>query len=216
MCLSPKHKFLISHITNAQRVIHTDRTQIERCFLDYYSNVWSVDNQLSFRDLLNALSANHNRISKLNCTSFLKLVTKSEVYRTLCSFPSGKSPGPNCLNVDFYRFFWHDVGNHFFDAINHFFHSSTLPNSWSNTYLALIPKHDKPKIVTDYRPISLCNVCYKVITKIMADRLRNILPNLIGKEQCGFISSHSPLDNILVVQEVAHSIENNSKDPLGC
>lgn len=79
--------------------------------------------------------------------------------------------------------------------------------------MALIPKNDSPKIVTNFHLISLCNVCYKVIIKILAKRIRNVLPNLIGRKQCGFIVGHYPMDNILAVQEVAHSIEHDLRSP---
>lgn len=61
--------------------------------------------------------------------------------------------------------------------------------------------------------LKLLNMCYNIISKIMANRLWDILPNLIGREQCGFIAGRSPLDNILAVPEDAHSIENDSKYP---
>lgn len=64
-----------------------------------------------------------------DCGSFVKLVTKSEVYRTLCFFLFRKSLGIDGLNVDFYQIFWHDVGSHLFEAINYFFGNSVLPKS---------------------------------------------------------------------------------------
>lgn len=88
-----------------------------------------------------------------------------------------------------------------------------LPNSWARTYIVLIPKKDKPRLVSDYRPISLCNVCFKIITKILTNRLQNILPNLIGKEQVGFVPGRCFFDNIITVQEVVHSIENDTSSP---
>lgn len=56
-------------------------------------------------------------------------VTKREIYATLCSMANGKSPGPDGLNAEFYRFDWKDVGDHLCKAILHFFHSSSLPKS---------------------------------------------------------------------------------------
>lgn len=67
-----------------------------------------------------------------------------------------------------------------------FFFTGHLPNSWGKTFVTLIPKKNNPSCVTDFRPISLCNVSYKVISKILANRLKPIIPNLIGPEQNGF------------------------------
>lgn len=110
-------------------------------------------------------------------------------------------------------FFLHDIGNCLFNVVDYFFRTTSLPKSWGNTYVALIPKKNKPKVVSDFRPISLCNVCYKITAKILANRLRTVFPNLIGREQSGFIAGHCPIDNIFAVQEIAHSIEHDYKNP---
>lgn len=57
-------------------------------------------------------------------------------------------------------------------------------------------------------------MCYN-ISKILANRLKKVLPNLIGKEQCGFFSYRTPFDNIINLQEIAHSIDRDSNSPLG-
>ena len=77
----------------------------------------------------------------------------------------------------------------------------------------MIPKKDNPKNVSDYRPISLCNVCYKIIAKILSNRVKFVLPNLIGKEQSGFVQGRSPADNILTIQEVVHTLEQDISNP---
>lgn len=76
-------------------------------------------------------------------------VTRDEVYLTLLDLPPGKSPGPDVFNVEFYWNFWHIIGDQFFSAILYFFDNSLLPNSCGKTFVTLIPKKEKPKLVTD-------------------------------------------------------------------
>lgn len=85
-----------------------------------------------------------------------------------------------------------------------------MPSSWGKTYITLIPKKSNPKLVFDFHPISLCNVSYKVISKILANRLKVVLPRLISKDQCGFVEGRTPFDNIITLQEVVHSINADS------
>ena len=84
-----------------------------------------------------------------------------------------------------------------------------MPKSWGRTYVTLIPKREHPKMVSDFRPISLCNVSYKIMSKILANRLNYVLNNLISNEQSGFLSGRSPLNNVIAVQEMAHSINQD-------
>lgn len=81
-----------------------------------------------------------------------------------------------------------------------------MPKAWDKTYITLIPKKEHPKSVTDYCPISLCNVAYKIITKILANRLKKVVDSLFGKKQCGFVPSRSPMDNIIATHEIVHTI----------
>lgn len=91
-----------------------------------------------------------------------------------------------------------------------------MPPSWDKTFITLIPKKDKPKSVSDFKPISLCNVNFKIITKILLNRMLLVLPKLIGQEQAGFISGRCSFDNIIVVQELVHTLQTDTKIPLRC
>lgn len=88
-----------------------------------------------------------------------------------------------------------------------------MPKAWGRTFITLIPKNEYPRNASDFYPISLCNVSYKIITKILANRLKNVIDYLIDREQCGFISGHSPVDNIIMVQELFHSLNQDKTIP---
>lgn len=83
-----------------------------------------------------------------------------------------------------------------------------MPASLGKTYIALIPKKANPKLVSDFCPISLCNVCYKVIYKILANRLKKVIHKLICPKQTSFLTGCGSSDNVIVAQEIAHSIKS--------
>lgn len=87
------------------------------------------------------------------------------------------------------------------------FLARSCPKSWKRTLITLIPKTQVPCKVTDYRPISFCTFIYKKIcTKILSNRLKRVLPNIISPEQAAFISGRSIRDNILLVTEIKKKI----------
>jgi hypothetical protein len=92
-------------------------------------------------------------------------------------------------------------------AIIHFFNSGSLDDSINKTYIALIPKKTSLEHVTDFRPISLCNVIYKLISKVLANRLKTILPHIISGSQSTFIPGRLIYDNILPAYETMHSMQ---------
>lgn len=88
-----------------------------------------------------------------------------------------------------------------------------MPSSWGKTFIALISKKENPKLVFDFWPISLCSVRFKIISKILDNLLKLVLPHLIGREQVGFVSGSCSFDNIIYVREVVHSLEYDSNGP---
>ncbi|KAL0449146.1 UNVERIFIED_CONTAM: putative mitochondrial protein [Sesamum latifolium] len=98
------------------------------------------------------------------------------------------------------------------NADEDFLSGSTLPLDFTATSIALIPKVKNPTQWRDYRPISLCNTTNKILTKLLNDRIKKILPDLIVPNQSGFVPSRQIHDNILLAQEVIHSISAHKSD----
>jgi hypothetical protein len=90
----------------------------------------------------------------------------------------------------------------------HALNSGVIPEGWNDTTVVLIPKVDDPELITQYRPISLCNVIYKIISKMLALRLNGILPEVISPTQSVFVPERLITDNVHVAYERVHAIKN--------
>lgn len=113
-----------------------------------------------------------------------------------------KFPGPDGFTVEFYLSVWDIVGHDFFNAIISFFDTSTMHPGVNSTSIALVPKVSTPVYMKDFRPISLCSNAYKCIAKIIANRIKLVLPSIIDLSQSAFIPGRSISDNILMAQEL--------------
>ena len=91
---------------------------------------------------------------------------------------------------------------------------SKIGGAMNSTFLALIPKDKNPTSIKRYRPISLCNSSYKILTKIISNRLKKVIPHLISENQGGFIAGRKIYDNILLVQEAIHSNQSRKKSSM--
>lgn len=109
-------------------------------------------------------------------------VTEEEIKNALFLMNKDKSPGPDRYQTNFFQHNWEIVVKDVIQAVKEFFRKGKLLKQWNTTFVALIPKDLK-----DYRPINLCNVVYKILTKILAERLKHLLWYIISPEQDGFV-----------------------------
>lgn len=116
--------------------------------------------------------------------------------------PNDKSPGPDGYTVEFFKATWGILGKDFISAVMSFFAKGFLPKGLNSTILALILKKSEARVMKDYRPISCCNVLYKVISKIMVNRLKVLLPKFIAANQSAFVKDRLLIENVLLATEL--------------
>ena len=126
-----------------------------------------------------------------------------------------KAPGPDGMNALFYQKFWHIVSDNVVSAILEFLNTGYMPPALNHTYIVLIPKIKNPIKVPDFRPISICNVIYKIITKVLANRLKQILPQIISPTQSAFVLGRLITNNVLVAYETLHTMHGKKKGKTG-
>lgn len=86
-----------------------------------------------------------------------------------------------------------------------FFKSGHLLKEWNSTAISLIPKTSNPSRLEDFRPIACCGVLYKIISKLMAGKLKNVIEDLVSTNQSGFIPGRSITDRILVADDIVRN-----------
>jgi len=124
--------------------------------------------------------------------------TEEEIKQALFAIRDLKAPGPDGLPAIFYKTFWDVVGVRLTREVMEVLKGGWIPASWNKETIALIPKTEKPERVTDLRPVSLYNVVYKVVSKVLSNRLREVLPAIITPNQSAFVPGHLISDNILI------------------
>lgn len=150
-------------------------------------------------------------ISATDNATLLLPVALEQNHAVLNSIGPLKAPGPDGLHVLFFQRFWLQVHPIVFYLVHDFFLNGTPLNINNHTNIALIPKQDNQELVNHYRPISLCNVAYKIIAKIIVNRLRPLLNKCISPNQGAFAPGKSIFDNILIAHELFSSF--NKKRP---
>jgi len=110
------------------------------------------------------------------------------------------------MNLFFYQKFWDIIRDDVSAAVLSIFHGHPIPPALNRTFLVLIPKKHKPDLILDFRPISLCNVIYKLVTKVIANRLKLLLPDIIFNTQGDFVQGCLISDNILIAFEIMHAM----------
>ncbi|GJT83028.1 RNA-directed DNA polymerase, eukaryota [Tanacetum coccineum] len=125
-----------------------------------------------------------------------------------------KSPGPDGFTFGFYRRFWKIIENDVYDAVKYFFTYGNIPKGCNSSFIALIPKIPDANMVKDFRPISLIGSLYKIIAKILANRLVGVLGDIVNEVQSAFIAERQILDGPFILNEILQWSKTKKKQSL--
>jgi len=143
--------------------------------------------------------------------AFAQPYTKIEVETALNQMHPHEAPGLNGMNLYFFQKFWDTVSNGVSAIVLAIIDGHLIPPRLNHTFVALIPKKPRLDSIQKYHPVSLCKVIYKLVKKVIVNRYKLILPNIISDTQSAFIQGKLIIDNILIAFEIFHAMKGDGR-----
>ena len=181
----------------------------------FYQNLYSDSSQSYIPgqpDIKECFTTNLNTLSEDEIDQCEGLITEQECAEALKGMTNGKSPGCDGFTVDFYKVFWKDLKLLLVESINYSYERGELSVDQRRGIITLIPKKNRVRLLLkNWRPISLLNTDYKILTKSLALRLHKVLPSIINLDQTGFLKGRYIGENIRTIADLIDytSIKNN-------
>ena len=141
-----------------------------------------------------------------------KEFSEEEIGDALFQIGPLKAPGPDGFPGRFFQRNWGVLKKDIVNSVKLCFAEGQMPEGVNDTAIVLIPKTSHPETLKDYRPISLCNVVYKIVSKCLVNRLRPLLETVICENQSAFIPGRLITDNALIAFECVHAIQQDRAD----
>nr|KYP53454.1 Retrovirus-related Pol polyprotein LINE-1 [Cajanus cajan] len=201
-----RRKNKIVKLQNEEGVWIENKQELEHLVTDFYKNLFHDSGKYIPYCLTSAFPS----LTAQELEDIAQPFSDMEIHGALKRMGGLKAPGPDGFQAIFYQSQWNTVGK----SLCRFIHACEQePRKISEinaTLITLIPKVDNVVSLQQMWPISLCNVSYKVITKVLASRLRKIMEGLVSHNQCSFVPHRQTTDNIIITQEVIHSMKRRS------
>lgn len=148
--------------------------------------------------------------SRSNILLLNRPLSHLEVLEAIIEMGGMKVPGPNRLSLCFFQKNWDIIGAAVTESITDAFARGSFSKKMNGTLLTLVPKQASLETMSHIRPIALCNFVAKAITKIISNRLKNLMHLLMGEGQASFIPRRQVVDNVIIIQEVLYSMKRKA------
>lgn len=174
--------------------------EIQDVVINYFKNIFMSSckkRKITDREIVKKVTEEEN-------TELKSVISAEEVKSAVFSMYPEKSPGLDGLNPAFFQNYWGIVRGDVVKFFQQYISTGVLPREVNQTIVCLIPKIKMPQEMTDFCPISLCNTLVRIISKVLANRLKGCLNKLISDQQSAFIEGRLLNDNALIAFEVNH------------
>lgn len=177
----------------------------------YFSDLLRRDHRLDVDAQSSFLQNIPSLINEQMNASLSSIPSIMEIKNVVFSFDGNKAPGLDGFPMFFFQDFWDIVGKDVSNGVKEFWGARRLLKEINGTFIALIPKIQGADSMDKFKPISLCNSFYKIISKVLTTRILTVLPSLINHQQNGFVLGRQILDSIITVHENIHSLVTGKK-----
>jgi hypothetical protein len=186
-----------------------DPQMLKRMTTDFFKNLYQADSGVVPTELLDFTKGKITQeMNEYLCKEF----TDQEISDALFQMGPLKAPGPDGFPACFFQHHWETLRDDVIHAVRKFFNDGIMPPGINDTAIVLIPKGNSPSDLKDFRPISLCNVIYKIISKCLVNRLRPTLDDIISPEQSAFVPGRLITENAIIAFECIHAIQRGTWD----
>lgn len=180
---------------------YRDQTTLKQHIEEFYCSLYESEGPREFQPILDICPTVIN--AQMN-ESLLIPISMEEVKEAVFQLGSLKALGPDGLNGQFYQHYGEEIKLDVLNMVRNFFESGEFDPLLNKTYITLIPKVKTTESICQFKPTSLCNFSYKIISKVLANILKPWLDEIIAYEQSAFVKGRQIQDNIFIVQEVLH------------
>ncbi|XP_077221623.1 uncharacterized protein LOC143855390 [Tasmannia lanceolata] len=162
------------------------------------------------------LPAPQYKLSLDDARDLVRPFQAEEIKEVVFKCDGNRAPGPDGFNGVFFKHFWYLIATEVVEAIHYFFRTGNLLPAFNTTFIALIPKCSGASSPNHFRPISLCNFFYKIISKLLASRLSKVLNRIVSPNQSAFIKDRLIQDNVLLSHDLCHNFHKASNTKALC